>query len=768
MRQPASPMSQVVTGGCIPSMEADATGDRELLLKYAQHGSEGAFARLVSRHVNLVYASALRQVRDPHEAEDVTQTVFMALARKAQGLSEKVVLEGWLVTATRHAVSRLLRQELRRRRYEQMRAESMPAATPSTGEEMTWEQVAPMMDEALAWVGSRNRDALVLRYLAGRSFTDVATCLGISEEAARHRVSRGLNLLRRFFVRRGVTTAGAATIGSLFVANAAQAAPAHLAAAVTTAVVAKATPGWVIAHEALRLMAWAKAKVTAVYVAAVLIGAATTALIVHAVSVGHVTAPSLSPRGTSPVGGVGSMTVERGYYAPRISGILRTPDGGALAGAQVLLGTRNTMIDVYDPQRSTAPSVATGPDGRFSFPPDVVGDWSDLVVRCPRGFAHYTRAEMPADGRLLVQPWARIEGALCAGTKPLAGEPVGLGRVRTIPIEPSADQPGFADAWATYGVRVVYRNVTKTDASGRFTFERVVPGEAAVFRELAIRLDNGPARVRSHFIYVDAAPGQTVQADIGGTGRPVTGVLKPPASDGSLVYLGHLNVPEPVMPLPANWQSMTEGEKQRYAQQWDRTPEGKALKLKRAGFYMGVAPDGSFRIADVPPGQYRLQFRRTLDSGGQFLEVLAKAEISVTVPPMAGGRSDEPLDVGTIQAVPTAHMISNCLPSFPECRGLLHGEEVGFGIITQLCLEDDTPTAEILKIVDFEIAVGLPVTYADIGLEGVTRERLKKIADICAGPGSLCHNHPFKVTSDSIVDAMIAADALGRDRKKLK
>ncbi|MCY2951474.1 MAG: lamin tail domain-containing protein, partial [Planctomycetota bacterium] len=81
--------------------------------------------------------------------------------------------------------------------------------------------------------------------------------------------------------------------------------------------------------------------------------------------------------------------------------------------------------------------------------------------------------------------------------------------------------------------------------------------------------------------------GQTVQAEVGGMGRPVTGVLKPPASDGSLVYLGHLNVPEPVMPLPANWTSMTEGERHRYAQKWDRTPEGKALKQRRAGFYVG-------------------------------------------------------------------------------------------------------------------------------------------------------------------------------------
>ncbi len=116
--------------------------------------------------------------------------------------------------------------------------------------------------------------------------------------------------------------------------------------------------------------------------------------------------------------------------------------------------------------------------------------------------------------------------------------------------------------------------------------------------------------------------------------------------------------------------------------------------------------------------------------------------------------------------VATAHMIANCLPGFPECHGLMHGEEVAFGIISQLCLDDAMPVTETHRIVDFMIAVGLPVTFADIHLEGVTRERLKAIGDICAGPGSLCHNHPFKVTSDSVVDAMLAADALGRERKK--
>jgi len=115
----------------------------------------------------------------------------------------------------------------------------------------------------------------------------------------------------------------------------------------------------------------------------------------------------------------------------------------------------------------------------------------------------------------------------------------------------------------------------------------------------------------------------------------------------------------------------------------------------------------------------------------------------------------------------TAHMVANCLPSYPECHGLMHGHEVGFGLITQMCLDDDMPVERRNRIVDFEIAVGLPVTFADIGLPGVARERLARIGEICAGSGSLCENHPFTVTAGDIVNAMIAADALGESRKKV-
>ena len=116
----------------------------------------------------------------------------------------------------------------------------------------------------------------------------------------------------------------------------------------------------------------------------------------------------------------------------------------------------------------------------------------------------------------------------------------------------------------------------------------------------------------------------------------------------------------------------------------------------------------------------------------------------------------------------TAHMIGNLLSNVPECKRLMHGEKVAFGIVAQLCLDDEMPTAQKHAIVDFEIAVGLPVTFADINLAGVTRERLWPLGEACAGEGSLCHNHPFAVTAADVVDAMLAADALGTARKSAR
>jgi glycerol dehydrogenase len=116
----------------------------------------------------------------------------------------------------------------------------------------------------------------------------------------------------------------------------------------------------------------------------------------------------------------------------------------------------------------------------------------------------------------------------------------------------------------------------------------------------------------------------------------------------------------------------------------------------------------------------------------------------------------------------SSHSIANALPFFPETHHFLHGEKVAFGIVTQLCLEEDIPAQEIYRVVDFLIDMGLPVTFNDLNMVDISRERIMAFGEVAAEPGAIAHNHIFKVTPQSIAEAMIAADALGKARKQLK
>jgi len=206
--------------------------DSELLRQYSEAGDEAAFGEVVRRHLPVVYGAAWRVVGgDAHLAEDVAQGVFRDLARKAGVLSGHATLVGWLHTSTRFLASKTVRGEQRRRLREQ---EAAAMSEPTTGPEVNWEKLQPVLDEAVGRLGQRDRDAVLLRFFQGKSYREVAAILGLQESAAHKRVERALEKLRGYFAKRGVT----ASAGLLAEAISAKAAPAvgtGLAAAVTEA-----------------------------------------------------------------------------------------------------------------------------------------------------------------------------------------------------------------------------------------------------------------------------------------------------------------------------------------------------------------------------------------------------------------------------------------------------------------------------------------------------------------------------------------------------
>ena len=198
--------------------------DMKWVKEYASGHSEAAFTSLVARYVGLVYSAALRQVGDTHLAEEVSQAVFLILANKAASLGPNTILSAWLYRATRFASADALKA--RRRREERMKEASMQSILNEPQDE-SWLQLAPLLDDAMADLIEEDRTALILRYFENKTAPEIARVLNVSPDATQKRVTRALEKLRKYFVKRGVTLTAAALAGALE-ANAAKAASKEL------------------------------------------------------------------------------------------------------------------------------------------------------------------------------------------------------------------------------------------------------------------------------------------------------------------------------------------------------------------------------------------------------------------------------------------------------------------------------------------------------------------------------------------------------------
>jgi RNA polymerase sigma factor (sigma-70 family) len=600
--------------------------DWELIRDYAASGSQQAFQDLVDRHIDFVYSAALRQVRDSHLAQDVTQMTFMVLARKAGALARQNpgVLPGWLFNTVRYSAANALKTERRRRIHEAKRSVMNPQSTENREE---WDSVSPHLDAAIADLRAADRDAVLLRFFSGKSHRDIGEVMGISEEAAKKRVNRAIDKLRQILGRRGVTV-GAVALAALMETQSVQAAPVGLSA----------TCGATAIKGAVITTAAANAKLIALSIFAAVLVAGSGGLIVKMTMQARATvplaqnAPPAIPRVAVPIQPVAAARTG-------VGGVVRS-NGEAIAGAEVLLALPKRPVDVYDTRPSGAATTKTGDDGSFSF--DVPAGPCLIVVRHDLGYAQVTREQLEQNTQVTLEPWGKIEGVVKVGSKPATGQTVMLSR--------------FTDGDNNYSMLAQHNQTTAADADGHFVFDRVAPGEAWVHRQTP------PPRAEIVALkYVDVKGGAASTVNLGGAGRPVVGRFAlPPGSDEKIEWTFKRTSSFTVALMPTktpliwerqeNSEQKTWEERRIFREKWARTPAGKMYRENGYGVSAWVEPDGSFRFDDVAPGTHSLGVQVWRNDTADFGETVAGFRMPVTVGDLAaeGGQSDKPLDLGTL------------------------------------------------------------------------------------------------------------------------
>jgi RNA polymerase sigma factor (sigma-70 family) len=462
--------------------------DAEFLQQFVSTGSQPAFAALVERHIGWVAAVARRRVRDPHMAEDVTQAVFILLAQKAKSLTRETVLSAWLFQATRYASIAALRSERRRQRRELRAAEIMrQQSTAEADVAQQWEQqLAPELDELVGTLNGADRRAVLLRFYEQKSYVEVGDALGVSEEAARKRVTRAVDKLANLFRRRGVTVSAVllATAMTAHVAPAtASAATAGIAAATTTAALSSAsTPiaASATAKSAAGLFAWAQVKAAAAVVivatTAAAVGGGTTVAVIAQVR----KPPSPPPAATRAA--IAATSAPATAPAKIVTGRVVTPQDQPVANAHVhLMGTADD-----DDSEVIVASGITGADGVYHITPPADRPFRQVLIDAPPWA--YTTADVSADGSQSTQ--LREASELEVTVHGPDGKPA-----VNVPVAPDVAIGGhFAlpeSVWSVSFLSPIQQQIAqRTDAAGKVRIARLPRGAKVRLKALDDRSAN--------------------------------------------------------------------------------------------------------------------------------------------------------------------------------------------------------------------------------------------------------------------------------------
>jgi len=368
------------------------------------------------------------------------------------------------------------------------------------------------------------------------------------------------------------------------------------------------------------------------------------------------------------------------------SGVVYLPSGEPASNAEVIVCTPSQGIYMQNGRNRQGETVSTmtGADGSFTMVPQ--NEDFTLVVIHDEGYAEVNEADLADSNEILLASWGRVEGVLRIGSKAGSNESIALYYSR--PYSPNEPKINFS-----------YKTVT--DANGYFEFERVRPGDASVAREVKL---SRRSTTYSHRTSVEVKAGETVSLTIGGMGRPVIGQVTVQAdynepvnfSSGhsSLMSTGPIRMQPPypedfhLMPrqeqfkwildwqktdegkamieqnltpeYPENIMDMTMEEIQAWHKQWQQSDKVKAymkrikeVRKDRRRYALKIEPDGTFRVDDVPAGNYQLRinvYDRPMNSysARRRPETIGSVNHEFEVPDINESVIDEPFDLGSL------------------------------------------------------------------------------------------------------------------------